>query len=125
MAWSDAARKAALEVRRARSKGDYNQGYRTYHTGNVGGKLFKTDRPSLAFKIRAMRRGAMIVNPQLLATARVSTDFRNYRKTGRMSPRLKTAMSADQKRFSRRRDQAYEDSIKSGYNAGKKRGGFF
>jgi hypothetical protein len=93
MAWSDAARRASALVRAARKKATYREGYRVYHTGNVGGKLVNTDRPSLARRIRAMRRGEAAPSTQVLSAARVSTDFRNYKRTGRASTRLKKAMS--------------------------------
>lgn len=91
MAWSDAARRAALLARRMRAKSaPYIR--RTFPSKSRGDMMPSNIRPADRRNPRTLRKGE---------TARAKLRHRQ------------------------RLDQAYESSIKAGYNAGKKRGGFF
>lgn len=97
MAWSDAARRAALLVRQSRKHSDYVKGYQTYHTGNIGGRKISTERGHIALYIRQARSGrssfSLSETERLVGAARVSTDFRNMRRTGKAVPRLARAIN--------------------------------
>lgn len=118
MAWSDAARRAAALVRQAHTAAKrlkpgspvLHQLTDVYHTGRGG---VPTERIHIARALKKMRAGIIPPSARTAGVATVSTRFRNAKRRGRALY------------LSRRRDQFYEDSIKAGYNAGKKRGGFF
>lgn len=86
MAWSDAARKAAADIRHAhalfRQHGSPDRYRNMYHTGNVGGKIVDTSRAGLAKTIRQARStGRLPVKAVALAgIARQSTEYRNARR---------------------------------------------
>jgi hypothetical protein len=88
MAWSDAARAAALEVRRAHSAAkrlrpgnvklaDLSE---IYHTGRGG---VPTDRLRLASALRKMRSGILPPSARTAGVATVSTRFRNAKRLGK------------------------------------------
>lgn len=67
MAWSDAARAAALEARRAHAhaKTEYKKSRPTVTIGRGGDS--ELDRAHIASNLRALRSGAMNAHPQMKA----------------------------------------------------------
>lgn len=119
MAWSDAARRAAAEARRRKS----NQ--RVMVTSAHGAKV-RVPRDLLAQKIRKARVDLREMRKRYKDMRSHSFEHRN--RTARNHGEVWAAAQHRKTQGLRRKqrlDQAYESSIKSGYNAGKRRGGFF
>ena len=86
MAWSDAARKAALLVRQLRKGAKVNQESKYhYHTCNIGGKIHDVTRKGLANRIRRMRRGEIAPDARILGVSRVSQHFQNKKRSAIIS----------------------------------------
>ena len=88
MAWSDAARAAALEARRMHARAKVNWSNDSWHSrpsGNVTGKAY---RKSIADRLRTVRSGGKLaaIGGHVMSTrgltevAAISTFMRNYNK---------------------------------------------
>lgn len=122
MAWSDAARRAALEARRRKRAPRIQKVNRLYATmrhsdkralygakGDDIADMYGLDRAQGRLFMKRLNQGGRANDP-----TNTSYNARKNAKNRRLALRTKQRM-----------DQAYEYSIKHGYNAGKKRGGFF